>query len=83
MREIISQLAENSSSRPLLLVPEQFSFETERIMLELLGPKNLKNIEAVNIIYTDAFKESENYKNFEISEFFYFLIQHYNIMQIM
>lgn len=29
--------------------------------------KNLKNIEAVNIIYTDAFKESENYKNFEIS----------------
>lgn len=45
MREIISQLAENGSSRPLLLVPEQFSFETERIMLELLGPKNLKNID--------------------------------------
>ena len=45
MREIISQMAENGSSRPLLLVPEQFSFETERIMLELLGPKNLKNIE--------------------------------------
>ena len=45
MREIISQMAENGSSRPLLLVPEQFSFETERIMLELLGPKNLKNID--------------------------------------
>lgn len=45
MREIISQLAENGSSRPLLLVPEQFSFETERIMLELLGPKKLKNID--------------------------------------
>lgn len=45
MREIISQLAENGGSRPLLLVPEQFSFETERIMLELLGPKNLKNID--------------------------------------
>ncbi len=45
MREIISQMAENGGSRPLLLVPEQFSFETERIMLELLAPKNLKNID--------------------------------------
>ena len=45
IREIISQMAENVSSRPLLLVPEQFSFETERIILELLGPKNLKNID--------------------------------------
>lgn len=45
MREIIFQMAENGSSRPLLLVPEQFSFETERIMLELLGPKKLKNID--------------------------------------
>ena len=45
MREIISQMAENGGSRPLLLVPEQFSFETERMMLELLGPKNLKNID--------------------------------------
>lgn len=45
IREIISQLSENGGSRPLLLVPEQFSFETERIMLELLGPKNLKNID--------------------------------------
>ena len=45
MREIISQMAENGSSSPLLLVPEQFSFETERIMLNLLGPKRLKNID--------------------------------------
>lgn len=45
MREIISLMAKNGSSRPLLLVPEQFSFETERIMLELLGPKNLKKID--------------------------------------
>ncbi len=45
MRKIISQMAENGGSRPLLIVPEQFSFETERIMLELLGPKNLKNID--------------------------------------
>lgn len=45
MREIISDLSENGNSKPLLLVPEQFSFETERIMLQLLGPKKLKNIE--------------------------------------
>ncbi len=45
MREIISQMAQNGSSRALLIVPEQFSFETERMMLELLGPKNLKNID--------------------------------------
>ncbi len=45
MRDIISQLAENGKSRPLLLVPEQFSFESERIMLDFLGPKNLKNID--------------------------------------
>ena len=29
--------------------------------------KNLKNIEAVNVIYTDGFKNSENYKNFTVS----------------
>ncbi len=45
MREIISKMAQSGCSKPLLLVPEQFSFETERIMLRLLGPKNLKNID--------------------------------------
>ena len=45
MREIISRMAVNGVSRPVLLVPEQFSFETERIMLEALGAKNLKNID--------------------------------------
>ncbi len=45
MREIISRMAQGGCSRPLLLVPEQFSFETERAMLKLLGPQNLKNID--------------------------------------
>ena len=45
MRDIISQLAENGKSRPLLIVPEQFSFESERIMLDILGPKKLKCID--------------------------------------
>lgn len=45
MRRIISEMAVTGDSRPVLLVPEQFSFETERIMLKLLGPKNLKSID--------------------------------------
>ncbi len=44
MREIIYQMTENGDSKPLLLVPDQFSFETERIMLAYLGPKKLKSI---------------------------------------
>lgn len=45
MREVILTLAENENSRPLLLIPEQFSFETERILLNLLGPKKLKKVD--------------------------------------
>ena len=45
IRGIISSMAQNSSSKPLLLVPEQFSFETERAMLKILGPRYLKNID--------------------------------------
>ena len=45
MRGIISQKAQDGSGKPLFLVPEQFSFETERAMLKILGPKNLKNID--------------------------------------
>lgn len=45
MRDIISKMAQSGCSKPLLLVPEQFSFETERAMLKILGPKNLKNID--------------------------------------
>ena len=46
MRDVIEKL-NNSKSRPLLLVPEQFSFETERIMLKMLGAKKLKEIDIV------------------------------------
>lgn len=45
MRDIIKTLAQNGESKPLLLVPEQFSFETERTMLKLLGAKIKKNID--------------------------------------
>ena len=59
MRNIIAEMANNGGSRPLLLVPEQFSFETERIMLKLLGPKNLKNIDIFSFPRM-AFSELKN-----------------------
>ena len=65
MRKIISELAEAGSSRPLLLVPEQFSFETERTMLKLLGPKMLKNVDIFSfprMAFSELKKEGINLK---------------------
>lgn len=45
MRQILAEKLNTSNSRPLLLVPEQFSFETERTMLKQLGAKKLKDID--------------------------------------
>lgn len=45
IRDLMGDLAGKQGSRPLLLVPEQFSFETERAMLKLLGAKGLKGID--------------------------------------
>ena len=44
IRNRIKILAENGSSVPVLLVPEQFTFETERALLKLVGARILKNI---------------------------------------
>ncbi len=65
MRQIISQLAEKGNSRPVLLVPEQFSFETERIMLKLLGPKKLKCVDIFSfprMAFSELKKEGTNLK---------------------
>ncbi len=45
IREIIAELTLNKNSKPLLIVPEQFSFETERAILKLLGAKRTKGID--------------------------------------
>ena len=47
VREKICQLAKDPqfTSRLILLVPEQYSFETERAMLRLLGPKDVQKVE--------------------------------------
>ena len=44
LRERIKESID-SDKRPLLLVPDQFSFENERAMLSLLGAKNMKKID--------------------------------------
>ena len=48
IRQIISECCENSLSKPLLIVPEQFSFESERAMLKFLGAKKLKQIDVLS-----------------------------------
>ena len=45
VRERIKDIIEANENKPLLLVPDQFSFENERSMLTLLGAKNLKKID--------------------------------------
>ena len=45
VREKIKQIIEENEFKPLLLVPDQFSFENERAMLSLLGAKNMKAVD--------------------------------------
>ena len=48
IRQIIGEYCENNESKPLLIVPEQFSFESERAMLKFLGAKKLKQIDVLS-----------------------------------
>ena len=60
LRQKIQETLNDKSSRPLLLVPEQFSFDTERAMLSLLGPAELKNIDVFSFtrLAMDALKNT-------------------------
>ncbi len=44
MRNIIKKTVCDNKYKPLLIVPEQFSFESERIMLSFLGAKAFKEL---------------------------------------
>ncbi len=44
MRQIITEKLNKGESKPLLIIPEQFSFETERSMLKYLGASGLKEV---------------------------------------
>ncbi len=45
VREKIKELIKSGDIKPLLLVPDQFSFENERSMLTLLGAKGMKAVD--------------------------------------
>lgn len=45
LRDKISETVKNTQSKPLLIIPEQFSFETEKAMLKHLGAKKLKKVD--------------------------------------
>ncbi len=45
MRDTIKKVIDENKYSPLLIVPEQFSFESERIMLKMLGAKAFKGLE--------------------------------------
>ena len=45
VREKIKEVIETTNVKPLLLVPDQFSFETDRIMLSMLGAQKMKCVD--------------------------------------
>ncbi len=48
IRNLATQIAKNESGKAVIIVPEQFSFETERGMLELLGNEKINNVEILS-----------------------------------
>ena len=48
IRTLLHDLAEKGAQGMILLVPEQFSFESERAMLKLLGPRNAARVEVLS-----------------------------------
>lgn len=48
IRSLAAEIAENESKKAVIIVPEQFSFETEREMLEILGNEKINNVEILS-----------------------------------
>lgn len=48
VRSVIADIAKVSSDKAIIIVPEQFSFETERAMLSLLGNEKVNNAEVLS-----------------------------------
>lgn len=44
LQNYFAQLAKNGNSKLLFIVPDQMSFDTEKVFLELLGPKLCRNV---------------------------------------
>ncbi len=47
-RELMASLCRSGAGNLLLLTPEQYSFESERAMLHLLGPKHAHNVQVLS-----------------------------------
>ncbi len=48
IRNLAAEIAENESGKAVIIVPEQFSFETEKGMLTLLGNEKINNVEILS-----------------------------------
>ncbi len=48
IRQMAAGIAENNPNKSVIIVPEQFSFETERGMLQLLGNGKINNVEVLS-----------------------------------
>ena len=45
VRNLATEIAKKEKDKAVLITPEQFNFETERAMLELLGNEKINNVE--------------------------------------
>lgn len=48
IRKLAADTARNEKGKSVIIVPEQFSFETERGMLEILGNEKINNVEILS-----------------------------------
>lgn len=48
VRSLASEIAKKDSNKAIIIVPEQFSFETEKGMLQLLGNEKINNVEILS-----------------------------------
>ena len=48
IRNLAAEIAENQSDKAVIIVPEQFSFETEKGMLQILGNQKINNVEVLS-----------------------------------
>lgn len=48
IRSMAAEIANKSADKAVIIVPEQFSFETERGMLEILGNSKINNVEVLS-----------------------------------
>ncbi len=48
IRSMATEIAQKQSGKAIIIVPEQFSFETERGMLNLLGNEKINNVEILS-----------------------------------